>query len=118
MTHDELKLLEKFIDKIFDEITSKINFPPRNALMATNIYEPFFGMFAHSPFTVSTHVYYRGCVFEEDKALLPNQVRFGSEIFTFDLKTSPHWCQNHLVKYIGFREIYNYCSICDRKFSQ
>lgn len=113
----ETKILEKFIDDKIGTFVSQNNRHPISVLISSNLYPSFFGMFAHSPFTVTTHVYYRGCTIEEGRQLKDNEIKVENEVYNVDFKDSKfHHCGNHLMSYVGFTEIYDFCSICDQTF--
>lgn len=118
MNSEELRSLERFVDKEINRIMSETTHAPKKIQMPSYLYNPFFSMFAHNPFTVTTHIYYRGCIIEESKLLNDNEIAFDGVIKIFDSKSvENHWCGGNLSRYVGFTHIYDFCRICDKKFN-
>jgi hypothetical protein len=74
---------------------------------------------AYPPGVIVDSFFFEGTQVQLDKDLGKNEVvTYKRLYFTGGINGRPamHWCSDHKKKYIGFTEVYEYCTVCDNKF--
>lgn len=88
-------------------------------MVSAKIFKELLAMRAYSPFIVISSLYMFGSNVFEDSSLADNEaMTFKKYYYNGDIgsKGGYHSCLNNKSRYTGFTEIYDYCTVCDKKF--